>query len=142
VLRGSTPIQLRSSKQFFLSEPSRHFRNKKEEYLKAKIDELETNSMIKNIRDFYRGINDFKMGYQPRNNIVNDVKGDLVTDCHSILEDLEDPGIDRRIILKWIFRKWDGGIDWIDLAQDGQMVSYCKRRNEPLGSIKCRESLE
>jgi len=22
------------------------------------------------------------------------------------------------IILKWIFRKWDGGLDWIDLAQD------------------------
>jgi len=22
------------------------------------------------------------------------------------------------IILKWIFRKWDGGMDWIDLAQD------------------------
>ena len=22
------------------------------------------------------------------------------------------------IILKWIFVKWDGGMDWIDLAQD------------------------
>jgi hypothetical protein len=22
-----------------------------------------------------------------------------------------------RIILKWIFRKWDGSMDWIDLAQ-------------------------
>jgi hypothetical protein len=29
-------------------EASRHFRNKKKEYLKAKIDELETNSKIKN----------------------------------------------------------------------------------------------
>ena len=32
---------------------------------------------------------------------------------------LEDPGIDRRIILIWIFRKWDGGgTDWNDLTQD------------------------
>ena len=29
---------------------------------------------------------------------------------------LEDPDIDGRIILRWIFRKWDGGMDWIDLA--------------------------
>ena len=32
---------------------------------------------------------------------------------------LGDPGIDGRIILRWIFRKWDVvGMDWIDLAQD------------------------
>ena len=31
---------------------------------------------------------------------------------------LEDPGIDGRIILRWIFRKLDGGVEWIGLAQD------------------------
>jgi hypothetical protein len=30
---------------------------------------------------------------------------------------LEDPGVDGRIILKWIFRKWDGGTDGIYVAQ-------------------------
>jgi hypothetical protein len=33
----------------------------------------------------YRGINDFKKGYQPRTNIVKDEQGDLVVDSHSIL---------------------------------------------------------
>jgi hypothetical protein len=31
---------------------------------------------------------------------------------------LGDPGADGRIILKWIFKQWDGGMDWIELAQD------------------------
>ena len=31
---------------------------------------------------------------------------------------LGDPGMDGRILLRWIFRKWNGGMDWIDLAQD------------------------
>jgi hypothetical protein len=66
-------------------EASRHFRNKKKESLKAKINEFETNSKKNNIRDLCSGISDFKKGYQPRNNVVNDEKGDLVADSHSIL---------------------------------------------------------
>jgi len=32
---------------------------------------------------------------------------------------LGDPGVDGRIILRWILRKWNvGGMDWIELAQD------------------------
>ena len=64
---------------------SRHFRNKKEAYLRAKIEELKINTKVKNIRDFYRGINDFKKGYQPRCNIVKDEKCDLFADSHSIV---------------------------------------------------------
>jgi hypothetical protein len=29
-----------------------------------------------------------------------------------------ETGVDGRIILKWIFKKLDGGMDWIKLAQD------------------------
>ena len=66
-------------------EVSRHLRNTKKAYLRAEIGELETNSKIQNVRDLYRGINDFKKGYQPRCNIVKDEKGDLVADSHSIV---------------------------------------------------------
>jgi hypothetical protein len=30
---------------------------------------------------------------------------------------LGDPSVDGRIMLKWIFKKWDGGMGWIELAQ-------------------------
>ena len=33
-------------------------------------------------------------------------------------DNLEDPGIDKGIILKWIFRKWVGGVDWIDAVRN------------------------
>jgi hypothetical protein len=57
-------------------EASRHFRNKKREYLKAKVNEHETNTKNQNIRDLCRGIK----GYQPRTNIIKDKKGNLVAD--------------------------------------------------------------
>jgi hypothetical protein len=66
-------------------EVSRHFRKKKKACLRAKIEELETNSKIQNIRGLYRCINDFKKGYHSRCNIVKDEKGDLVADSHSIV---------------------------------------------------------
>ena len=31
---------------------------------------------------------------------------------------LGDPGVDGRIILRWIFREWDVRMDWIELAQN------------------------
>jgi hypothetical protein len=31
---------------------------------------------------------------------------------------LGDPGVDVSIILKWILKKWDVGMDWIELIQD------------------------
>jgi hypothetical protein len=62
-----------------------HFRNKWKAYLKAKIEEHETNSKIKNIRALYRGIIDFKKGYQSRTNIVRDEIYDLVADSYSDL---------------------------------------------------------
>jgi hypothetical protein len=37
------------------------------------------------IRDLYRGINEFKRGYQPRSNLVKDENGDLLADSNTIL---------------------------------------------------------
>ena len=31
---------------------------------------------------------------------------------------LADPGVDVRIILKCNYKKWVGGVVWVDLAQD------------------------
>ena len=30
---------------------------------------------------------------------------------------MEDPSLGGRIILKWVLEKWDGGMDWINVAQ-------------------------
>ena len=48
---------------------------------------------------------------------------------------LGDPGVDGRIILRWIFRKWDMGVglDGADSGQ-GQVASICECGNETSGS--------
>jgi hypothetical protein len=66
-------------------ETSRTFKNKEREYLKDKITYLKTNNKNKNIRDFYRGINEFKKGYQPRINIIKDENGNLIAHPQSVL---------------------------------------------------------
>jgi hypothetical protein len=56
---------------------------------------------------------------------------------------LEDPGVDGRIILSWIFRKWDGvhGLDrsgsWIGIGG-----GHFECGNETSGSVKCGEFLD
>ena len=53
----------------------------KKEYVKSKIEELETNSNIKNTRYLYKGISDCKKRYLRREYS----KGNLLTGSHSIL---------------------------------------------------------
>jgi hypothetical protein len=50
---------------------------------------------------------------------------------------MEDPGIDRRIILKWILEKRDVDADWIDLSLAGS----CEGGNELSGFITCGKFL-
>jgi hypothetical protein len=46
-------------------ESSSIFRKKKGEHVKDGINELKTENKTKNIRNLYRGIKEFKKGYQP-----------------------------------------------------------------------------
>jgi hypothetical protein len=59
-------------------------------------------------------------------------------------EDLGDPGVDGRIILRWIFRKWDVGIwtgsNWLRTERQGAVA--CEYGKEPSDSIKCGEFLD
>jgi len=37
-------------------------------------------------------------------------------------ENLGDIGMVGRVIVKWIFKNYDGGLDWINLAQNGEKL--------------------
>ena len=50
-------------------------------------------------------------------------------------EHLEDPGLSGSIILKCIFKAWNGGMDWIDLAKNKNR----QWANVNADSIKCEE---
>ena len=56
---------------------------------------------------------------------------------------LGDPGVDGRIILRWIFRKWDVGVwtgsNWLTIDRWRALVMF---GNEPSGSMKCGEFLD
>ena len=55
---------------------------------------------------------------------------------------LEDPGVDGRIILRWIFRKWEGG-HGVNLSGSGQgqVAGSCKRGTETSGAKTCTDFL-
>jgi len=65
-------------------EASRQFKNKKRDYLKAKMMNLKLTVQSK-ISDLHMGINNLNKGYVPVTNIIKDEKGQWVTDSHSIL---------------------------------------------------------
>jgi len=52
---------------------------------------------------------------------------------------MEDPNVDGRIILRWIFRKWDVGA-WTGLIW--LRIGTGERGDEPSGSIKSGEFLD
>jgi len=54
----------------------------------------------------------------------------------------QDLSVEGRTILKWIFKKWDGGVDCIDLAPGlVQMAGSHMCGNEPSVSMKCGQVL-
>jgi hypothetical protein len=64
--------------QNFRHETSKTLLKKKREYLKDKINELETNNKNKTIDNLYISISEFKKEYQPRINIIKDENGNLL----------------------------------------------------------------
>ena len=45
--------------------------------MKTKVNKLEENSKNKNIREMYKGINEFKKGYQPRAYVIKKHDGTI-----------------------------------------------------------------
>ena len=52
---------------------------------RTKVNKLEENSKNKNIREMYKGINEFKKGYHPRAYVIKKDDGTIIADTSSIL---------------------------------------------------------
>jgi len=61
------------------------FKNKKRQYLKRKIEEIEENCQSGNVRGMYMGINNFRKGFQARTEMVKDENDNLITDSTGVL---------------------------------------------------------
>jgi len=58
------------------------------------------------------------------------------------IDHLEDPGIDGKIILWWIFWKWDVGYEMVRSGSgQGQVAGTCECGNEQSGSIQAENFL-
>jgi hypothetical protein len=55
-----------------------------------------------------------------------------------------DRDVDGRIILRWIFRKWEGlwGLGGVGSVQGQVVAGTCEYGNELSGSIKCGKFLD
>jgi hypothetical protein len=58
----------------------RTFGGKTRDYVKAKVNKLEENSKYRDIREMYKGINEFRKGYQPGAYVINKHDGTIVPD--------------------------------------------------------------
>ena len=67
-------------------EATRLLKNKKREYLREKINDLEMNAKNRNIRELYQGIRIERKGFQARTNIIRNGNGDMIADSRSILD--------------------------------------------------------
>jgi hypothetical protein len=50
--------------------------------------------------------------------------------------------VDEKIILKWFFKKWDGGMDWINLVQNRERRQALVNAAMAPRCTKCGELLD
>ena len=53
-----------------------------------------------------------------------------------------DPDVDVRIIFRWIFRKWGGCGDWMELSQNRERWRALVSTARNLGIQKCGEFVD
>jgi hypothetical protein len=100
--------------------------------LKDSINELESNSKNKKIRDLYRCINVFKKGYQPRIYLVKDERGNLLADSHNILNRW------KNYFCQLLNVHWAGGVRQSEMHTAKPFVPECSASEveDAIGKLK------